>query len=188
MKEHFLTVALARTSIQGPLSSLVSPIALRLRERVFMPERPSDPPPVLRPLSDRERAEATRRRVNECKAPPLLELKPPFPVEPPMSVALADLAAWWLELRCGCGHLAYYPFRLLAAERGWQTPLSEVLPRLRCGQCHVEPATVDVVASPADGAMGAASFNAVGSGARLRVSAAKRRTPNALSPELIQLT
>jgi hypothetical protein len=120
-----------------------------------MPERPSDPPPAPRPLTDRERAEATRLRQNERKAPPAPNLKPPFPIEPPLSVALADLAAWWLELRCGCGHLAYYPLRLLAAERGWQTPLGDVLPRLRCGQCHATPARIDLVASPADDAMGA---------------------------------
>lgn len=108
------------------------------------------------------------------KAPQIPNSKSPFPTVPPLTAPLVELASWWLELRCGCGHLAYYPLRLLAAERGWQTALGEVLPRLRCGQCHGEPATVDLVASPADCAMGAASFNAVGSGARLRVSAAKQ--------------
>jgi hypothetical protein len=44
---------------------------------------------------------------------------------------LGDLAAWWLELRCGRGHLAYYPLRLLAAEHGWQKPLGDVLPAVR---------------------------------------------------------
>ena len=104
-----------------------------------MPERPSDPPPAPRPLTDRERAEATRMRETERKAPPVPNSKPSFPTVPPLTAPLVDLAAWWLELRCGCGHLAYYPLRLLAAERGWQTPLREVLPRLRCGQCHVSP-------------------------------------------------
>jgi hypothetical protein len=128
-----------------------------------MPERPSDPPPVTRPLSHRECAEAVRLRETERKAPPVPEVKPSFPVEPPLAVALADLAAWWLGLRCGFGHLAYYPLRLLAAERGWQTPLGDALPRLRCAQCGSEPVTIDLVASPPDGATGAASFDVAGS-------------------------
>jgi hypothetical protein len=63
-----------------------------------MPERPSDPPPVPRPRTDGERAEATRRRETERKAPPIPDIKPSFPTEPPLTLALADLAAWWLEL------------------------------------------------------------------------------------------
>jgi hypothetical protein len=133
-----------------------------------MPERPDDPPPVPRQRTDREQAAATRRRETERKAPPIPDVKPPFPTEPPLTLALADLAPWWLELRCGCGHLTYYPLRLLAAERGWRTPLGETLPRLRCARCHAKPATIDLLASPADGAMGAASFDAVG-GPRLRL-------------------
>jgi hypothetical protein len=60
--------------------------------------RRSDPPPARRRLTDRERPEATRRRETERKAPPILATKPPFPTEPPLTLALADLAAWWLEL------------------------------------------------------------------------------------------
>ena len=139
-----------------------------------MPERPNDPPPARRPLTDRERAEATRRRETERKAPPIPDVKPPFPTEPPLTVALADLAPWWLELRCGCGHLAYYPLRLLAAERGWRTPLGDVLPRLRCAHVTASPRPSTLVASPADGATGAANFDAACSLHRVEVARSRR--------------
>jgi hypothetical protein len=48
----------------------------------------------------------------------------------------------------------------LAAERGWRTPLGDTLPRLRCAQCGAKPATIDLLASPADDATGAASLDA----------------------------
>ena len=75
-----------------------------------------------------------------------------------MSADLADLVAWWLEARCGCGcgHVAYPPLRMLAAERGWRTSLGDLLPRLRCRRCRAAPERVDLIASPADGAVGTA--------------------------------
>lgn len=107
------------------------------------------------------------------RAPPLPAVAPPFPTETPLSAGLAELASWWLEARCGCGHVAYTPLRLLAAERGWRTRLSDVLPRLRCRHCRAEPERVDLIASPADGAIGAPG----GPGARLRLSPSIRGWP-----------
>jgi hypothetical protein len=52
-----------------------------------MPERPSDPPPAPRTRTDSERAEATLRRETERRAPPISDVKPTFPTEPPLTLA-----------------------------------------------------------------------------------------------------
>jgi hypothetical protein len=109
------------------------------------------------------RAEAERLRAILRKAPPLPAIAPPFPAEPPLDAGLADLAPWWLETRCRCGHVAFLPLRRLAAERGWRTPLRAILPRLRCRACRAAPARVDLIADPAGEAVGAGG----GSGHRL---------------------
>jgi hypothetical protein len=119
-----------------------------------MPERPGSPPPS-RPPDARARAEAERLRAILRKAPPLPATAPPFPAEPPLDAGLADLAPWWLETRCTCGHVAFLPLRRLAAERGRRTPLRAILPRLRCRACRAPPARVDFIANPADQAVGA---------------------------------
>ena len=125
-----------------------------MRDKIVMPERPSDQPPVARLRSDRERAEAARLREIARKAPPLPDTPRPFPAEPPLKAGLAELAGLWLEVRCRCGHVAYPPLRLMAAERGWRTPLSGVLPRLRCRRCSAAPHSIDLIADPADGEIG----------------------------------
>jgi hypothetical protein len=68
------------------------------RQKRGMPERPGDPPPRARVLTDRERAEAAQLREIVQKAPPLPAVKPPFPVDPPWSARLADLAHFWLSV------------------------------------------------------------------------------------------
>jgi len=103
---------------------------------------------------EEKRAEAARLREIMRHAPPIPDPAPPFPVEPPLDVALYKLAAWWVEARCSCGHVAFLPLRRMAAERGWNTPLGEVLLRLRCARCQARPAALDLVASPSDGAVG----------------------------------
>lgn len=70
-------------------------------------------------------------RETERKAPLIPSSKPPFPTMPPLTAPFVEFASRWLELRCGCGHLAYYTPPALAAD--WQTTLGEVLPRLRSG-------------------------------------------------------
>lgn len=110
--------------------------------------------PDRRPNPDQQRRDAARYREIIRKAPPIPDPAPPFPTEPPLAEGLATLAAWWLEARCRCGAVGYPPLRLLAAERGWRTPLGDVLPRLRCRSCGAAPATVDLVDNPAYGAVG----------------------------------
>ena len=103
---------------------------------------------------EQKRAEAAWLREIMRHAPAMPDPAPPFPVEPPLDVALYKLAAGWVEAHCSCGHVAFLPLRLMAAERGWPTPLGDVLPRLRCARCRAQPAVLDLVASPSDGAVG----------------------------------
>lgn len=90
-------------------------------------------------------------RRDRLDFPPLPEERPPFPAEPPLGSDLAELSSWWLEIRCACGAGVAYPLRLMAAERGWRTPLSAVLPRLRCATCHATPRSVHLVDDPTGG-------------------------------------
>lgn len=119
-----------------------------------MPERPGDPPPRARALTDRERAEAARLREIVRNAPPLPAVAPPFPTEPPWSTGLADLAGLWLDVRCACGAHSNLPLRYLAATRGWKTPLSDVVGKLRCSACRRRPASVELTDDPTAGAVG----------------------------------
>jgi hypothetical protein len=123
-----------------------------------------------RPSSDLKRREAERMREIARRAPPLADPLPPFPIEPPLFSGLADLASWWLEVRCQCGAVGYPPLRLLAAERGWQTPLGSVLPRLRCRRCRCAPISVDLIDNPASGAVGVPGRP----GRRLKLSGSER--------------
>ena len=122
--------------------------------------------PDRRPPSDQRRVEAEHQREIARRAPPIPDPPPPFPADPPFAAGLADLAGWWLEVRCACGRRSFPPLRLMAARYGWQTPLGDLMPRLRCTKCRAPPATVDLVANPADGASG----NPGGHGARLRLT------------------
>lgn len=66
---------------------------------------------------------------------------------------MAELAGWWLHVECGCGagRTVHMPFRLLAAELGWQVRLGEVLPRLKCTQCQRPPRLVALLESAQGG-------------------------------------
>src|SRR5450432_3433118 len=110
-----------------------------------MPERPGDPPPAARPQTESGRAELARLREIVRKAPPLPEARPPFPSEPPWSACAAELAHLWLRVRCDCGAASAIPLRYLAATRGWQAPLSAIIPRLRCRKCQQRPGSVELV-------------------------------------------
>jgi hypothetical protein len=58
------------------------------------------------------------------------------------------------------GTSALNHFKVLAG-----TPLGDLLPRLWCAQCGDAPVTIDLVASPSDGAKGAA----YAAGSRLQI-------------------
>jgi hypothetical protein len=84
--------------------------------------------------------------------PPRPDRPPPFPssVTAALDAGLASLSCWWLICRCGgCGAQTDVPLRLLAAKRGWNTPLRQVVPRLSCQACKARPSTVRLVANPA---------------------------------------
>ena len=132
-----------------------------------MPERPGDPLPRARALTDRERAEAAKLREIVRKAPPLPAVTPPFPSAPPWSAGLAELAHLWLSVRCACKAGGALPLRYLAAAHGWKMPLSDVVGRLRCTNCGERPVSVELVDDPA---IGAAGVPASGSKHRLRLT------------------
>jgi hypothetical protein len=119
-----------------------------------MPERPEDPPPRARALTDRERAEAVRLREIAQKAPPLPAVKPPFPSEAPLSAGLAELSGLWLSVSCKCTAHTGLPFRYLAAVRGWETPLIAIVERLKCRKCGERPSSVELVEDPTIDAAG----------------------------------
>lgn len=70
-----------------------------------------------------------------------------FPVEPPFDVPISSMARWWLRPVCSCG-IPAYPLRLMAAERGWQVTLRQVLPRMVCRSCRRRPYEVWLVDEP----------------------------------------
>lgn len=69
--------------------------------------------------------------------------KPPFPFPPretaltkfpdtiPWDTPISQMANWWIKTRCG-GETGAYPLRLLAAERGWDLTLRDLVRRLVC--------------------------------------------------------
>jgi hypothetical protein len=67
---------------------------------------------------------------------------------------LSELAGYWLEIRCACNLLVYYPCRLLAKERGASLVVGEVLPRLRCKKCRGAPTAVLATDDPSGGGQG----------------------------------
>ncbi|WP_157955719.1 MULTISPECIES: hypothetical protein [Devosia] len=78
---------------------------------------------------------------------------PPFPAAPPMEATAAELAGWWLEVGCSCGAggRKLLPFRMLAAQRGWDTTLRSIVSRLRCNDCGARPKVLAVVESASGG-------------------------------------
>jgi hypothetical protein len=119
-----------------------------------MPERPGDPPPRARALTDRERAEAARLREIASNAPPLPAVKPSFPIEPPWSAGLAELSGLWLSVSCKCTAHTGLPFRYLAAAHGWTTSLRDIVQRLKCRKCGERPSSVELVEDPTTDAVG----------------------------------
>jgi hypothetical protein len=67
---------------------------------------------------------------------------------------LAELASYWLDLRCDCGNVVRHPLRLLGQRVGEQRRLSDVLPRLRCRECGQRPARVMLLNRPDDSPQG----------------------------------
>jgi len=94
------------------------------------------------------------RKPDMRRFPTIPDQPRPFPTEAPIEATMADLAGWWLSVRCSCGWHVSLPFRFLAATRGWHTKLGAVLPRLRCKRCGNRPESVDLVDSPSAGASG----------------------------------
>ena len=56
----------------------------------------------------------------------------------------------WLELHCGCGLRAFYPFKLLAKTCGAKR-VDQIHGRFRCNQCGGRPVRVAVTDNPARG-------------------------------------
>ena len=62
-----------------------------------------------------------------------------------LPLPLSDLAAYWLDLRCGdaCGRVAQWPFKLLSQSYP-AASLETVLPKFRCETCGQPPRTATV--------------------------------------------
>lgn len=76
---------------------------------------------------------------------------PPFVLNTP----LANLSGTWLQLEC-CRGTTYLPLTLLIGAARPKARLRDVLPRLRCQECHDRPATMALIESPAGHAHGGA--------------------------------
>jgi hypothetical protein len=53
----------------------------------------------------------------------------PFPTEIPWDRPISEMSGWWLEYRTG-NNVGAYPLRLLAAQRGWNVTLRQIVPRI----------------------------------------------------------
>ena len=68
-----------------------------------------------------------------------------------LDARLRDLLPYWLELRCDparCTKTVCTPLRMLAAKRGGQLRLQDVIARLRCSQCGQAPVHAAITDSP----------------------------------------
>ena len=68
-----------------------------------------------------------------------------------MDAPLRELLPFWLDLRCDgarCTKVVCVPVRMMAAKRGGQLLLRDVLARLRCSQCGEPPELVAITDSP----------------------------------------
>lgn len=90
-------------------------------------------------------------RPDLSRFPPVPDEPRPFPTEPPLEVALADLSEWWLDMPPCCGLHIILPLRRLAADHGWQTPLKAILPRLCCEKCGKRPDQIFMADDPQRG-------------------------------------
>jgi rubredoxin len=78
----------------------------------------------------------------------------PSPFPTPDST-LAQLSAWWIEVRCDGCRTVYLPVKMLLRD-GWHPSrrAAEIAVRLRCRRCQERPASVALVDSPQLGAAG----------------------------------
>jgi hypothetical protein len=88
------------------------------------------------------------------KAAPLQVVTPPFPSTAPWSTGLAELASLWLSVSCKCTVHTGLPCRHLAAVYGWETPLIDIVERLKCSKCGERPSSVELVEGPTTDAVG----------------------------------
>ena len=68
-----------------------------------------------------------------------------------MDSPLCELIAYWLELRCDqarCTKVVCAPLRMLAAKRGGQLRLQDLITRLRCSNCGAAPVHARITDSP----------------------------------------
>jgi len=68
-----------------------------------------------------------------------------------LAAPLAELVAYWLDLRCDatrCTKVVCAPLRLLAEKHGRRRRLDELIARLRCAQCGERPVRVCITDSP----------------------------------------
>lgn len=68
-----------------------------------------------------------------------------------LDARVRELVAYWLDLRCEpsvCTKIAVLPLRSIAAHRGGQLHLRQVIARLRCSSCGARPVVVTITDSP----------------------------------------
>ncbi len=71
-----------------------------------------------------------------------------YPEAPPLSTPIAELSGFWLRPQC-CGRaVTYLPCRLLAAQHGWDVPLSAILERMTCRACGQRPVSILMTDGP----------------------------------------
>lgn len=73
----------------------------------------------------RERGDTTRYGF-----PPQRDPYEPFPREIPWDTPISDISGFWLHIE-GAKSTTEYPLRLMAAQRGWNVTLREIVPRLK---------------------------------------------------------
>lgn len=79
--------------------------------------------------------------------PPERDIWEPFPATVPWDTPIVELTNWWISMRCS--HCAYHhtdmPIRLLAARRGWNLTLRQIVPRIVCEKCRHRPQELQLV-------------------------------------------
>lgn len=79
----------------------------------------------------------------------------PWTKQTALAASLTALSTAWLRLTChpGCAKVTNYPLRLLRQRVGDVT-LGDVLPRMKCEQCHRPPASVVLCDDPNTSGLG----------------------------------
>ena len=72
-----------------------------------------------------------------------------------LAARIGDLLGWWLEVECGCGRSASFPFRWMVEVRNIPADrcLAEVMPK-RCSKCGNRPVAFALTDDPAGTASG----------------------------------